>query len=286
MLAGVGLVMVLLWIQTILMKGWDRMQAKISKANDERTRILNEIFNSIKLIKMYAWEKPFSSIVSRAWAEEESANRKLIAISASGWTLSINSIRLIGFVTYVTFVTIGDGHLDTETLFVTGAVFNLLSYSLTMVLPNTLANLTDVRLALNRIQVCPKNHGQYEYNYIFLYVQEILDLEEKQPDDDIDQKSNLRSETVVKFDSYSAKWDKLDEKPFLKDVNLELNQNELTLVIGSVGSGKSCLLNAILRELAPIDGQLVVKGQLSYSPQESWCFSATVRDNILLGSEL
>lgn len=69
-------------------------------------------------------------------------------------------------------------------------------------------------------------------------------------------------------------------------MNIEVNPGELLVVIGSVGSGKTCLLYAILSEIERVSGTLSLNGTISYSPQESWCFGGSIRDNILLGQEI
>lgn len=54
--------------------------------------------------------------------------------------------------------------------------------------------------------------------------------------------------------------------------------------MGSVGCGKTSLLMAILGELEVICGSVLTSGEKSYTPQEPWMFSGTVRDNILFGA--
>lgn len=49
----------------------------------------------------------------------------------------------------------------------------------------------------------------------------------------------------------------------------------LIAVIGSVGSGKSSLFQAILGELPPESGSITVNGAVSYAAQEPWLFTGT-----------
>ncbi|CAG2116509.1 unnamed protein product, partial [Medioppia subpectinata] len=42
---------------------------------------------------------------------------------------------------------------------------------------------------------------------------------------------------------------------------------------------------AILNEISVVSGRVVVRGRVSYAPQESWAFIASVRQNILFGSQ-
>ena len=69
-------------------------------------------------------------------------------------------------------------------------------------------------------------------------------------------------------------------------MNIQVDPGELLVVIGSVGSGKTCLLYAILSEIERVSGTLSLNGTISYSPQESWCFAGSIRDNILMGQKI
>jgi ABC-type Mn2+/Zn2+ transport system ATPase subunit len=57
------------------------------------------------------------------------------------------------------------------------------------------------------------------------------------------------------------------------------------MVVGSVGSGKSSVISAILGELPTTAGSLAVNGSIAYVAQEAFIFNSTVRENILFGRE-
>lgn len=48
---------------------------------------------------------------------------------------------------------------------------------------------------------------------------------------------------------------------------------------------QSTLFQCLLNELLPSSGNVNIKGRLSYTSQEPWLFSASLRDNILFGNE-
>ena len=56
-------------------------------------------------------------------------------------------------------------------------------------------------------------------------------------------------------------------------------------IVGSVGSGKTSLLSAILGEMNKVDGEVLVKGSKAYVAQSAWIRNATLKDNILFGKE-
>jgi ATP-binding cassette subfamily B protein len=91
---------------------------------------------------------------------------------------------------------------------------------------------------------------------------------------------------------------KRTSSPVLKDVNLHIKPRQMTAVLGTVGSGKSTLMNLVARVLEAEPGQLLVDGKpiqeiplesqraaTGYVPQESFLFSATVFDNIAFGKQ-
>ena len=66
---------------------------------------------------------------------------------------------------------------------------------------------------------------------------------------------------------------------------MDIEPNEHVIVVGTVGSGKTCLLNSILNELETTSGKINVSGKTSYAPQEFSSIPGTIKDNILFGSE-
>ena len=68
----------------------------------------------------------------------------------------------------------------------------------------------------------------------------------------------------------------------LKRINIDLKMNELTFVIGSVGSGKSAFLLALAAELMVCKGTRHTRKSLAYASQEPWIMNGTVKENILM----
>lgn len=77
-------------------------------------------------------------------------------------------------------------------------------------------------------------------------------------------------------------WDVI---PTLKDVTLNIPNGKLIGIVGPIGSGKSSLLQALLRELPVEKGSIKLNGSISYACQEPWVFAGSVRQNILFGEE-
>lgn len=55
------------------------------------------------------------------------------------------------------------------------------------------------------------------------------------------------------------------------------------MVVGSVGSGKSCFCQALLGQVKKVSGEQDVIGSVAYVSQTAWITNDTVKNNILFG---
>ena len=69
----------------------------------------------------------------------------------------------------------------------------------------------------------------------------------------------------------------------ITNATFSIPRGSLVGVIGSVGSGKSSLLNGILGELYLTDGSVRVVGSISYHQQQPWILNMSLKDNVLFG---
>ena len=87
----------------------------------------------------------------------------------------------------------------------------------------------------------------------------------------------------------------------ISNISLELQKEQLTCVIGTVGSGKSALLQAIVGELPVFQGSISrqcnknnsncgkmedgtqARQSISYASQDTWIMDGTVRENVTMG---
>lgn len=83
----------------------------------------------------------------------------------------------------------------------------------------------------------------------------------------------------------SAKRLNIQLEETLHDINFSVGPKELVAIVGPVGSGKTFLLHAILKELPLIRGYKDVVGRISYASQEPWLFAGSIKQNILFGEE-
>ena len=79
---------------------------------------------------------------------------------------------------------------------------------------------------------------------------------------------------------------KVEKIILLRDVNVKILKGEHIGIIGEVGSGKTCLLNAFINNLKVFsnnneNGNIKISGKLSFVSQNPWILNATIEENIL-----
>ena len=71
----------------------------------------------------------------------------------------------------------------------------------------------------------------------------------------------------------------------LKDIKLTVEKGDLIGIVGQIGAGKTCLLNAILNNLDvlnnPSDKKIKINGSVAYVPQKPWILNDTIKNNII-----
>jgi ABC-type multidrug transport system fused ATPase/permease subunit len=87
------------------------------------------------------------------------------------------------------------------------------------------------------------------------------------------------------FRNFNGYWKTKElTSPSLHNINVQIKPRELIGVTGKVGSGKSGLLGVILEEIPYYSGYFGKRGSVAYVEQEPIIFSATIKENVLFGS--
>ncbi|XP_021375006.1 multidrug resistance-associated protein 1-like [Mizuhopecten yessoensis] len=172
----------------------------------------------------------------------------------------LNGIK-VSLVTFAVYVLVDSNNiLDAEKAFVSLSLFNILRFPLSM-LPQVISSIVQVSVSVKRLQHFLDN--------------EQLDIFS------IDRDTSAKHSITIEKGTFT--WEKETETPTLREINLEVPDGSLVAVVGSVGSGKSSILSAILGEMEKLKGKANVKGSIAYVAQQAWIQNATLQDNILFG---
>ncbi|KAM6054990.1 multidrug resistance-associated protein 1 isoform 2-T2 [Chlamydotis macqueenii] len=264
-LAGVAVMILLVPINAMMAVKTKTYQVAQMKSKDNRIKLMNEILNGIKVLKLYAWELAFRDKVLEIRQKELKVLRKSGYLAAVGTFTWVCAPFLVALSTFAVYVTVDKNHvLDAQKAFVSLALFNILRFPLNM-LPMVISSIVEASVSLKRLRV-------------------FLSHEELDPDSIIRGPiTEAEGSIVVKNATFS--WSKSDP-PSLSSINFTVPEGSLVAVVGQVGCGKSSLLSALLGEMDKKEGYVVVKGSIAYVPQQAWVQNATLEDNIIFGREM
>ncbi|XP_043087211.1 multidrug resistance-associated protein 1 isoform X2 [Puntigrus tetrazona] len=263
-LAGVAVMVLMVPINAVIAMKTKTYQVAQMKSKDNRIKLMNEVLNGIKVLKLYAWELAFKDKVSAIRESELRVLKKtayLGAVSTFTWVCAPFLVALSTFAVYV----LVDEHniLDAQKAFVSLALFNILRFPLNM-LPMVISSMVQASVSMKRLRV-------------FLSHEEL-------DEDNVERPAITATSDSIRIVDGAFSWSK-DDSPALKRINVHIPEGALVAVVGHVGSGKSSLLSALLGEMQKQEGSVSIKGSVAYVPQQAWIQNSTLKDNILFGRE-
>ncbi|KAH9490363.1 Canalicular multispecific organic anion transporter 2 [Bulinus truncatus] len=260
--AGLGVILILMPMNTLVSVSLRKFNRQMMKLKDRRIRLMNELLNGMKVLKVYGWEEAFEKKVSTYRSEEIRLIFKLSFVMASLSLIFQIIPYFVQVASFGVFIAV-DGYLDPSKAFVSISLFNILTSALSM-MPMFIPALVQAGVSITRIV------GFF-----------------RQPDLNPNARTyDPKLEEAIKIENGTFTWDNIMPEPTLKNINIKLHPGKLVAVVGTVGCGKSSLLSAILGEMNKIKGQVTVKyNNMAYVPQEAWIQNATLRDNILFATD-
>uniref|UniRef100_A0A671RXU6 Multidrug resistance-associated protein 4 n=1 Tax=Sinocyclocheilus anshuiensis TaxID=1608454 RepID=A0A671RXU6_9TELE len=264
-LAGMAVLIFLMPLQTMFGKLFSKYRSKTAAFTDSRIRTMNEVVSGIRIIKMYAWEKPFAALVN------DVRRKEISKIMSSSYLRGLNMAsffmanKIILFVTFTVYVLVGN-KISASRVFVVVSLYSAIRLTVTLFFPAAIEKVSESAISIRRIKK-------------FLLLDELVKSHVPLTQED-------KKEASVEIQDLICYWDKSIDAPTLQNVSFTVKPGQLLAVIGPVGAGKSSLLSTVLGELPAEKGVVKVKGELTYASQQPWVFPGTIRSNILFGKEL
>ena len=229
------------------------------KFKDKRMKIVTYVFQVLKNIKLNSWDEEFIKRIDQKRDEEMNMLSKQFNIEVGIGLLNKNLNLILMTLTLSIFVTVKD-ELEISSLFASFQLINTITIPL-MIIPIFLAQLIGNLVSIKRLQS-------------FLLSEEHKNNFEKINDEKI----------VIKFDKINFG---VKNKILLENIDLVENKGELIGIIGSTGSGKTFLLNAIMNNYDVISSKQEPKinGDISFCPSQPWIMTETIKNNIIFFSD-
>ncbi|EDV20621.1 uncharacterized protein TRIADDRAFT_31533, partial [Trichoplax adhaerens] len=263
-LASVLILVLTLFLNAFVAFKSRQFQTRGLKYVDERVKFMSEIVSGIKILKLYAWEKPFMKYVEDIRTKELQQfmySRLLHAFVAFTMAIIPYVIALSAFATYV----LAGNELNPEKVFVSLSLFGLMRIPL-FSLPRVFAGIIEANVSLKRLSA-------------FLSCSEISPVCQ-----DIMKSDH---QCVISARNASFKWDPQDKFNCLfSSITVDIREGSLTAIVGNVGSGKSSLLSALIGELYKMNGNINLQGSIAYVAQQVWIQNTTFQKNVLFGKEM
>ncbi|XP_011049414.1 PREDICTED: multidrug resistance-associated protein 1 isoform X2 [Acromyrmex echinatior] len=264
-LAGLAVMIILIPVNALIANKVKTLQIRQMKSKDERVKLMNEVLNGIKVLKLYAWEPSFEQQILKIRVKEIQVLKEAAYLNAGTSFIWSCAPFLVSLVSFTTYVLIDEKNVLNSTIaFVSLSLFNILRFPLSM-LPMMITNIVQAYVSVKRIN-------------------KFMNMEELDPNNVQHDPSEPHALVI---DNGTFCWDSEEiERPILRNINLHVEQGQLVAIVGTVGSGKSSLLSALLGEMDKISGKVNTKGSIAYVSQQAWIQNATLQDNILFGKAL
>ncbi|XP_021341468.1 multidrug resistance-associated protein 1-like [Mizuhopecten yessoensis] len=262
-LAGLGVMILLIPLNMFISIKQRKLQVNLMKVKDKRLKLMSEVLNGMKVLKLYAWEPSFQEKILELRNEELDILKKYAYLQAFSTFSFTCAPFLVTLATFATYILTSDAHyLDAGKAFVSLSLFNILRFPINL-LPMMVSYIVQANVSIGRIA-------------------DFLKMGDLDPEN---VQHNRTDPDAITIKSGTFSWDdKL--QPALRGIDVSVGVGKLVAVVGQVGSGKSSLVSSILGDMEKLQGHVNVKGSVAYVPQQAWIQNATVQDNILFGSEM
>ncbi|THC98110.1 hypothetical protein EYZ11_002398 [Aspergillus tanneri] len=289
-LSGYAFMLIAVAVLAYVVRCLINLRIAVNKITDRRVSLTQEIVHNVRFVKIFGWENFFIERLQKIRQTEMHSLHKLLAVRHVVIASFICMSTLAAMLSFTTYAFSGHG-VSPDSIFASLTAFNALRAPLSMM--NLAINTTtDAWTALNRLQDFFKAEEKEDYVEWDMDMQNAVQMNhasftwEQIPSSSSGQQGSSQKSGRTSGKGWSAHNAEKDEEqpPFqITDIDLEIGRDELIAVIGTVGSGKSSLLEALAGEMRLTSGRVHMGMTRAFCPQYAWIQNTSVRDNILFG---
>lgn len=287
LVSSLPLILIAVWgalVRKFMSKNWAARQ----KANDDLYSFSQETFTGIRVIKAFVKENQQIKHFAKVARKNKDTNIKFVKTSVifdmviniiialvTTLILGVGAVLVYHTVTKNPLIVFGlEVTLSAGKLITYYGYFNMLIWPM-MAVGQIFTMHSRARTSLNRIQ-----------NFL------------NQEEDIKDEENSVELVTckgAIEFKNFSFKYPNNDDY-VLKNISLKINDGEMIGVVGKIGSGKSTLVNSILRLYNVENNSILIddvdlmnikvkslREQISFVSQDNFLFSTSIKNNITFG---
>ncbi|MBQ7638244.1 MAG: ABC transporter ATP-binding protein [Clostridia bacterium] len=247
---------------------------RIWRRNSSIASLLADTIPGIRIVKAFSHEeastKKFDAYCND-WLKEEDKIAKVVSAFPAVMTFLVTCGSLIIWFSGGSFIINDKGGITI------GLLVSFISYASMFYNPvNFFANFNDA------------------YQNTLASAEKILDILDAEPERDMSHVVPERLDGKIEFKNVNFSFDR--SKKVLSNINLTIEPGDIVGIVGTTGSGKSTLINLLMRYYDEYDGEILVDGinlkdidrtyyrnQIGFVQQEPLMFRDTIFNNIAYG---
>ena len=311
------ILLVIIVIIVILQVCYIKNFHKLLIVKDKRMKIVSYVFQTLKFLKLNCLEAEFIRRVKTKREDELKYIKRTMNIDLYTFIIN-NNINLILIIFCLYFFAYSNKDLEISTLFIAFQLIQSMTFPLILIpffFNRLFSNLLSVKRLQSFLQTNDyelnqfKNNDEDKKDLLIQFNNVTFGLQKVEEEKNIKNKkwkkdkysevsldSSVSNSTSIELPEISQNQknttnmrnnnninENLNDVILLNNINFSLKKGEFIAIIGSIGSGKSCLINALLNhyQIYSQDQKPIINGEISYYPQQPWITTNTIRNNIL-----
>lgn len=250
-----------------------RKFGKVQRCFSRLTDLIQENFSGIRIVKSFVQEEKEYEKFSKENDKNFEANMEFVKL----WGIFSPLVEFISSISFALLIIVGG------TLVILGDISLGDFITFNMYLGNLVWPMMAIGQVINNLQ---RGLASLER------IEEVLEIKTDIVDKNVQQVSDLKDDIV--FNNLNFKY-KTSQVPTLSNINLRIKKGTTLGIVGKTGSGKSTLINLLVRLYNVEDNMISIgerdinrislnslRSNIGFVSQDPFLFSATISENIAL----